>query len=519
VVELGNAQVLITLLALASFVAVIARRVNLPYTIALVMVGLLIGLSGVIEPIELTPQLVLVVALPSLIFEASIHLEWRGFRQNMGNIFLFAIPGVVLTTGIVSALLRHFVGLPWTTALLFGAIIAPTDPVSVSALFKEVGAPRRLAILIEGESLFNDGVALVLYRVLQIMALSAAAHSPISGAIDFVRVAVGGAFLGMATGYTFSQIIKTIDEHLIEITMSVALAYGTYIVAENLHVSGVIAVVVAGLVVGNYASRIAMSATTKINLRSFWEYLAFFMNTIIFLLIGLQSNILPRMAANAVPILIAIFALLLARVVSIYGLGYLSHRWFRRLPFEWYPVLIWGGLKGSLSLAMALALSNRLAYKELLVAMTYGCVLFSLLVQGLSIAPLVARLPSVRRSPLALQVERLRGSLLSLQSSWRALRESHEDGLISEPVWQRLSSEFRLSAQQLSEQLSTLYSQHQELLQEELRITRHQALQEQRSSLQELLRRGVICEDTFRDLVAEADARLAQLDQQPDSQE
>src|ERR687886_1180589 len=296
-VELATFDIaVVVLLLVISVVGIATRRTRFPYPIALVITGLLLGeltrqpLPFVqdlrLDQIQLTPHLILVVFLPALLFEATLHIEARRLRRWLLPIGLLAVPGVVITAGIVGALMPWSVRLDWPTALLFGAIVAATDPIAVLAIFKRLSASRDLELLVEGESLFNDGTAVVLSRIL--IAAVAAGHVDIGGGIyNFVLVVGGGVVVGTLTGLLASRITATIDDHLIEITLTTILAYGTFVTAEVLHVSGVIAVVAAGLVMGNVGTQRGMSPTTRLALLNFWEYVAFLLNSAIFLVIGL----------------------------------------------------------------------------------------------------------------------------------------------------------------------------------------------------------------------------------------
>ncbi|HEX9370966.1 MAG TPA: cation:proton antiporter, partial [Roseiflexaceae bacterium] len=334
---------IIALLLTISGVGIATRWLRLPYPIALVLAGLALGAiirsplpflhDLPLDEIHFTPHLILVLFLPALLFEATLHIEATALRKTLLPIGVLAIPGVLLTAAIVGVLIVWGVGLDWPSALLFGAIVAATDPIAVLAIFKQIGAPHDLEILVEGESLFNDGTAVVLSRILLGAALSGTLDLT-GGVIDFVVVGGGGLAVGTLAGALASRLTARIDDHLIEITLTTILAYGTFVGAEALHVSGVIAVVAAGLVLGNVGARRGMSPTTRLALLTFWEYVAFLLNSAIFLLIGLDVD-LVRLSTSLLPIGIAIGAVLLARAVAVYGLGLLV------LPLPRAPRLRW----------------------------------------------------------------------------------------------------------------------------------------------------------------------------------
>ena len=370
-------EIVIGLLFLAVVVGMLAIRLRLPYTIGLVIIGLLLTLVTPLD-IEISPTVILALLIPPLIFEAAFHLKWDNLRDNLAPILVLAVPGVILTTLIVGGIVSWGTGLAFPIALVFGALIAATDPVSVVALFRAMGVPKRLQVLLEGESLFNDGTAIVVFDLVVVMAISGvASFNLISGVVDFIRVAGGGLIIGTLMSILISQIISRIDDYLIETTLTTVLAFGSYLIAEIMGVSGVLAVVAAGVVVGNIGP-IGMSPTTRILLVNFWEYAAFVANSFVFLLIGLQIE-LPELFANWQLILWAILAVLVARGVGVYGLSFIE----REIPFKWRHVLFWGGLRGAISLALALSLPVVLpAFSAEIQVMTFGVVLFTLLLQG-----------------------------------------------------------------------------------------------------------------------------------------
>ncbi|MEO8072887.1 MAG: Na+/H+ antiporter, partial [Acidobacteriota bacterium] len=369
---LATETIIIELLLIVSLVALVVRRLRIPYTVALVVVGLLITFQKPLE-ISLTPELILSLFIPPLVFEASFHLEFKNLRENWLPIVGLAIPGVLLTTFIVGWIVSWGVGIPLSSGLVFGALIAATDPVAVVSLFKALGAPKRLTTLVESESLFNDGTAIVLFKLILAVALSAivgsggdAHHSfdILSAIVDFFRVSAGGLLIGIGLGWVISQIIARVDDYLIETMLTTVLAFGAYLVAERFHVSGVLAVVAAGILTGNIGLK-GMSPTTRIVLFNFWEFLAFVANSLVFLLIGLDVN-LREIGANLLPIAIALAAVLLSRALVVYGVTALANLSSNKISLAYRHVLFWGGLRGAISLALALSLPLALAERELL---------------------------------------------------------------------------------------------------------------------------------------------------------
>ncbi|MGQ9594904.1 MAG: Na+/H+ antiporter [Anaerolineae bacterium] len=507
---------IVLLLAAASLVAVGAKRLRIPYTIALVLAGTVLALLRITPVVRLEPHLILTLFLPALLFEAAYHLDFEDLRQNLQVVATLAVPGVLLSTVVVGALIvvgTSLLGQPlsWPAAFLFGALISATDPISVVALFREVGAPKRLSVILEGESLLNDGMAIVVYRILAGIALAGELDA-LGSVRQFFVVTLGGGVLGLVVGYLFSRIIHRIDDHLVEITLTAVMVYGVYLSAEALRESGVIAVVVAALVMGNYGARRGMSSTTRITLVSFWEYVAFLINSIIFLLIGMQAEFLAGAAAYPLLVVLAIGAVLLARALVVYPLSALTARLVEAMPASWGHILYWGGLRGSVSLALALGLSEAIPERSLLISLTFGYVFFSLVVQGLTVRPLLHRLGLGLRPKEREEYEQIRAQLLALRAGWEYLRTLREDGVLSGPVWEQLNHEFRLAGQQFSQGMERLCQEYGDLQAEELLATRQEVLRIQKATLQDLLHKGAIGEVAYRRLVAGLDEQLERLE-------
>ena len=391
---------LIVLFCIATAVAIAARPLRVPYTVALVIVGLVLGQLHVVAPPHLTRELLFAVFLPGLLFEAAFNIDAVVFRRMWIAVTALAIPGVIVgiawTAFVMIAALHGFDIVPefsWGAALVFAAIVGATDPVAVTALFRQLRVPAGLTVLVEGESLFNDGTAVVFLSLI-LAYVSGTPTSVVKLIGEFVTVAGGGTFTGLVVGVAATQLIRRIDDPMIEIAITTIVAYGSFILAEDLHVSGVIATVVAGMVCGNYGRRVGMSDMTRVAVESFWEYLAFALNSVVFLLIGFEVSV-SSLIASWREILIAYIAVLTARTVIVFGGRYIW-RGIRRggeagMAFGWSAVLVWGGLRGALSMVLALALPPGLTDRDVVVTMTAGVVLLTLLVQGLTMAPLLRR--------------------------------------------------------------------------------------------------------------------------------
>jgi CPA1 family monovalent cation:H+ antiporter len=502
--------IVVVLILVATLVAIVARRSRFPYTVSLVLIGLFIAIRSPLE-IKETPELILSIFVPPLIFEAAFHLDLRQLRQNLTPILILAVPGVLLTTFLVGGLVALGAGLSLGTALVFGALIAATDPVAVVSLFRALGVPRQLALTVEGESLFNDGTAIVIFRLALLAALTGS-FDPVVGLFDFFRVALGGMVVGLVLGWAVAQLISHIDDRLIETALTTLLAYGAYLIAEQLEVSGVLAVVVAGLLCGNVGMAGA-SPTTKIMILNLWEFLAFLANSLVFLLIGLNVD-LPQLWANLDAIVVAVVAVLVSRALVVYGLSWLAHLRGKdpHLPFRWRHVLFWGGLRGAISLALALSLPVTLAQRSELQAMTFGVVLFTLLAQGTTIRLLLERLGLTERSPHWIAREVRLGRLFAAQAGLRRLEQLHREGLLPEEMWAGLREGYRLDQKRLSEEMNQLFREHAELEGEMLLQARREALRAERGALRDALQRGLLSDQVHEELASDIDRRLEALD-------
>ena len=398
-------QVLILLL-ISSLVGIFARRVRLPYTLALVLAGLALSFIQLeaLSDVNLTSDLLMLLFLPPLLFEAAYHLPFDDFRKNGAHIAYLALAGVLITASLTAlgtfgafnylGLVENF---NWTHAFLFAAVISATDPISVLALFKEVGAPKRLYQIVEGESLINDGVAVVIFAIVVAVIGLPSSHGPaaeLHGAqaiigfacITFAKTAIGGILVGAAIGGFASVMTRQVDDHLIEITLTTLVAWGSFLIAEELHVSGVLSTVSAGILMGSFGKYFGMSASTRIAVQDFWQYMGFLSNSFIFLLVGLELD--PGAFLTNLPlVLIAFLSVLAARSAAVYIGIPVVDLFSVPLPGRWKHILAWGGLRGSLSMVLILGLPLDCAGRSFLINLVFGVVSVSLFLQGLTMAP------------------------------------------------------------------------------------------------------------------------------------
>jgi monovalent cation:H+ antiporter, CPA1 family len=495
----------IELILVVTLVAIAVRRLRIPYTVALVVVGLALTVQQ--RPtVHLSPDVILALLVPPLVFEAAFHLNLSQLGRSLPRILVLAVPGVIFTALIVGGLVALFAPMGLLVALVFGALISATDPVAVVALFRSLGAPRRLALLVEGESLLNDGTAIVLYDLILVAAVSGH-FSLLQGIFDFLRVALGGVVIGLLLGWLTSQALARIDDYLIETTLTTILAFGSYLIADRLQVSGVLAVVAAGLINGNVGPR-GMSPSTRIMLANFWEYVAFLANSLVFLLIGLQVD-LSELAAGWTGIVWAVLAVLVARIVVVYSLNWLVNRFEEPIPLSWQHVLSWGGLRGAISLALALSLPAALGPQaESLRVMTFGVVLFTLLIQATTMSPLLRRLGIGLRDPAQTEYEMRHARLISVQTAARHLEQMHRQGMVSDHTWDALRPEWEQREAALADGLREILRAEPALGRKEMDTARRELLRSQRSSLLSLRRDGIISDEVYDELTAEIDAVL-----------
>jgi CPA1 family monovalent cation:H+ antiporter len=376
------ADIIVALLVALALVALVSRRFAVPYTAALVVFGLLVAILAPPDVIEVTPEVVLFVLVPGLVFEAAFRLDFEHVRPTLAASSLLAIPGVLIVAGLVAVVLNVAVSMPLGSAFLVGAMVSATDPVAVIATMRQVRAPERLSTLVETESLFNDGTGIVLFTI---ALASGAAIS--DGAVTFVLTVLASVAIGLVLGGIAAWLGGRLDDVNLELTLTLIAAYGVYLVADRFHESGIIATVVAGIVIGNYGRRFGMSARSRVAIDTVWSYIAFVLTAIVFLLIGL--TITPDGLIEAAgPIAWAVGAVLVGRALVVYGLlGGLGRtsigtRLGLRLPPAWSHVLFWAGLRGAIAVALALSLPSDLPDRSLLQGIVFGIVLFTLRVQG-----------------------------------------------------------------------------------------------------------------------------------------
>ncbi len=513
--------IVMALLLVAAGTLALSKRIKLPFTVALVLVG--IGLAqifaqapgwlGSFAGFSVSPETILFVFLPTLIFESAFNLDARQLRHNLLPVLTLAIPGVLVTAGLIGVLLWLVTPLDLASALLLGAILSATDPVAVVALFRQLGAPLRLTVLVEGESLFNDATSIVLTRILVGVAVGGYFFTPLGAFLDvagFFVVFLGGALVGWLAALGFGWLLGRVRGDVsIEITLTTVLAYLSFLVAEEVfHVSGVMAVVAAGVTLGGWG-RAKISPSVVGYLEHFWEYMAFVANALIFLLVGLSVNL--GALYEAIDLLAWVLAaMLLSRAVVIFGLVPLVGRLpgAERIDRGYQAVMYWGGLRGAIGLALALSLGD-FVHAELFVALVMGAVLFTLFVQGLTIEWLVQRL-GLDKPPLEDRVARVEGLLAAMRRAWERVPELRRGGLLSERVAEGLNQRLHSGIAEQRRELEAL--RRRELGAEvERRLFYARLFAMEKQTYYQLFDQGHLSEQSYRELCHSIDLQGAEL--------
>jgi monovalent cation:H+ antiporter, CPA1 family len=500
---------IIALLMIAAAVLVLTRRLKFPFTVALVLIGVGLSSTATVFPrvfpslvdLEISPALILYVFLPVLIFESAFNLDPRLLRQNLGPVLTLAVPGLLLSTLLIGVIVTLTTRFSLTAALLLGAILSATDPVAVISLFRRLGAPRRLTILVEGESLFNDATSIVLARIMLGVLLAGQVSSAIiaRGALDFVLVFAGGLAVGAVLGLIAVYLLGAVGSDLyLEITLTTTLAYLSFLLAEKvLHVSGVTATLAAGLTVGGWG-RMKISEAMRHNLDQFWAYIAFIANALIFLMVGLRVD-LSALWAHAWLLTLVVVAMLASRAVVVYGLMPIVGRLPRAEPIggAYRAVMFWGGLRGAVALAIVLSLPA-FPEREIFVALVMGAVLFTLLVKGLTMEQLVRRL-GLDQPPLADRFARLEVLFDAERRALGRLPELLAVNLFNASIADSLRAGCEGKLEATRAELDELTRRELDQKQQR-RIVFLRAFAEERSACADLFDKGQLSEPAFREL-------------------
>lgn len=498
------------LLLLAAAVHTAAKRTRFPVTVVLVLVGVLLAQLGrlgvpfltALGDVRLPPEVVIFVFLPVLVFESALNMEARALRENLAPVLTLAVPGLVLSTALSGALLAWATGMSWPSALLLGSMLSATDPVGVVALFRQLGAPRRLAVLVEGESLFNDATSIVVARILQSMVLVGAvsAQTVLEGALEFFAVFAGGLAAGWIFAVLVGQLMGRVEgDSFVEISLTAVLAYFAFLVAEEfLGVSGVMATVAAGMLIGGWGkAKISPSVTER--MEHFWDYAGQAANALVFLLVGLTMD-LTHLWESWHVLVVAILAMLFSRALVVYGLVPLVGRLPGTDPVDrrYQTVIFWGGLRGAIALAIALQLPEGLPGRDLMVTTVTGAVLFTLLVPGLTMGWLV-RFLGLDVPPLADRLARLEGLISAKRRTLEQVPELQEGGLFSPRIARSLEERCGRDLEHLHRELEALREKELDL-DEERRLLHLRCFAEEKSLYHDMFVKGHLSEGAYRSL-------------------
>jgi CPA1 family monovalent cation:H+ antiporter len=376
------------LLLVACLIAMLSRRLGLPYIVGLVVAGFLIALLPNSPSLPLSRELIYNILLPPLVFEASLQLDWRSFRNELPLTGILAFAGVLIAAAVVAAGMHLIVGWSLMGAALFGMLIAATDPVSVIAAFREMGAQPRVSMVVESESLLNDGAAAVGFAILLAIAAGAPTDAT-SVTLAFLWTLGGGIACGAMVGGAILFIVGKTEDPLVEITLTTIAAYASFLLAEHFHASGIISALTSGLLVGSIGWTRLVSEEGRQRLDLAWEYFAFLANSFVFILIGMNVASQPVGLVGSGVSLVAIVLVLAGRGLSVYPLAVLFSRSRWRLPASYQHILFWGGLRGALALALALAVPATIPERNAIIYAAFVVVAFSILVQGLTMPPLI----------------------------------------------------------------------------------------------------------------------------------
>jgi|TARA_B110001454_G_C12716146_1_gene432650 CPA1 family monovalent cation:H+ antiporter len=515
-------------LILSLLVALALRWIRLPYTIALVIVGLIMGwigpsfLPGIVPGGGLmSAELILFILLPPLLFEGAAGMHIDQLKNNSVPIALLAIPGVILNTIIIGLIIWRLVWYGEENGILYGlligSILAATDPVSVLALVRTLGAPKRLSVLLEGESLFNDGTAIVIFNIVLVSTLTIIGGEELTTSevltesiAKFLTVVIIGTLVGAVLGSVSNWLLENTEDHLVEIALTVALTFGSFLMAELFHGSGVIAVVVAGLLVGNHGIEQGMTPTARIGLHHFWEVVVFLINSMLFLMIGyeLQTILVPS-TETLVLAFIGIMAASVARLVlfPLTALSNISKQ--QPISKEWQVAMYWGGLRGSIPIALLLLLShivhegthlegiNGLIYLsgpafEKMLIIGFSVVLWTLIFQGLTMKPLLRKLGITGViSESEQEYEIALAEVIGSKAALLRLNELADDGMISQKDKENLSESY-LRQEFAAQQRVTLLSRSSIVHAARVESARREMLLSQIEALREEGRRGTL---------------------------
>jgi monovalent cation:H+ antiporter, CPA1 family len=487
---------IVGLLVVAALVAIAVSYLRLPYTVALVGVGLFLGFGGAFETgLELDHDLILLVFLPPLLFEGAINMDLDDLRRRWAQVGVLAFVGTGVVVSVIGSALHYLGGLAWPFAVMLGVILAPTDPVSVLAIFKEHGVSAGLRTLLEGESIFNDALSIVVFLIASEVALGDGGVTVPGAVFEFGAEVLIGVGAGALVGFVAHRLMGTLDNHLVETTLSLATAFGAYLVADQTGGSGVIATVTAGLLIGNYGTAFAMSAQSRLVLTDFWEVVAFMANSLLFLLMGVAFDVATLADGRVLTVAgIGIGAVLVSRAIVTGGVmaPFGADPDGTGIPRAWRPAIFWGGLRGAIPIALVLGLApaDRVLGGVDAVPVVFSVVLFSLLVQGTTFRPLLSRLGLIGHSEDAQAYEEALARTLALRASQAELERLARRGEVSRRIHRELVDDIGRELEEAEIELDELAVRTDVVRTSQVQRTARRLAAAQRAELAEAGRRG-----------------------------
>jgi len=526
----GDLAVILALLVATTALLALAPRVRIPYPILLVLGGLALGFVPGIPAFELPPELVLVGVLPPLLYSSAFFTSLRDLRANARPIGLLAV-GLVLMTIVTVAVVAHYViGLGWATAFALGAVVAPTDPIAATAISRRLGVPRRIVVIVEGESLVNDATALVALRVAVVAAVTGTFWLPGAG-LRFVGVVAGGLAIGLGVGYVVRQVRRRLDNPPVEVTISLLTGYFAFIPADLLHVSGVVAVVTAGVYLGWHTPELTTPDTRLLG-DSMWEITTFVLNALVFVLLGLQlPSILDALEGESGATLLwwgvlVSLTVIVARIVWVFPATYLPRVLSARLrardpspPWQYPAAISWMGMRGAVSLAAALAIpvatdsGAPFPDRELVIYLAFTVIIATLVLQGLSL-PAVIRLLGLEADGLD-EKEEAKARIKASEAALRRLEELTGEDWVNDDTVERMRGAYGFRVRRFAARFDNTDDGSVERRSQSYQRLRAELLRAERDAVIELRRSGTISDEVMRRLERDLDLEIARLDVSP----
>ena len=436
-------------------------------------------------------------------------MDFQELKRSIRPISAFAIFGVLLSTFFVGIMLNKFLGFPIQVALLFGAIISPTDPISVLAIFKKVRVPKRFSVILEGESIFNDGIGIVIFKII-LGLIATGTFSLMNGISSFLTVTLEGFMLGIFMGFLAFEIMKRIDDHLIELLITIILTYGTFLLGESFHVSGIVAIAVAGLIIGSKKTKI-MKPSAQISIFTFWEFVVFVVNSLLFLLIGLKIQI--NTLASNFNLIIAVSAIVIfSRFISVYFISVILNKLKESITKKWQFVISMGGIRGSMSIALALGLPITFEYYDTFISIIFGVVVISVIFGGLILMFSIDKLKLRKRSDIEFEYEYNIGKIIGYKKSLEELEKLFNNGRISKKVFDTIKANYNKKLKEIEIKVDQIFSGESSINKSQSLIIMRNLFLSQKSAIKEAEINNLISIKVSRQLINDIDTKLSEIE-------